>query len=222
MTEARPDEPFFRVEPAQAKALIEKGVRALDVREPQEYAEVRIPGSTLVPLETFMKSPREFLSEGGVLFICSEGIRSAVACEMAAAIGVDEVYNVEGGTQRWEAEGYPVESGQGREGVVADVAAEPQALVVDFLRAGELLTRVHRFRYFRAVGCALGGLILTVEEALGEVRDPSGRCTARPDHPEWVPRPEFTVYAESVEAALKALIEKLRPRRPQEIFLPTE
>lgn len=222
MTEARADEPFFRVEPAQAKALIEKGVRALDVREPQEYAEVRIPGSTLVPLETFMTSPREFLEEGGMLFICSEGIRSAVACEMAAAIGLDEVYNLEGGTQRWEAEGYPVESGQGREGIMADAVAEPQTLVVDFLRSGERLTRVHRFRYVRAVGCALGGLILTVEEALGEVRDPSQRCTARPDHPEWVPRPEFTVYAESVGAALKALIEKLRPRRPQEIFLPTE
>lgn len=222
MTEARSDEPFFRVAPAQAKALIEKGVRALDVREPQEYAEVRIPGSTLVPLEAFMKSPREFLEKGSMLFICSEGIRSAVACEMAAAIGLDEVYNLEGGTQRWEAEGYPVESGEGPEGVMAGATAEPRALVVDFLGSGEWLTRVHRFRYFRAVGCALSGLILTVEEALGEIRDPSKRCTARPDHPEWVPRPEFTVYAESVEAALKALIEKLRSRRPQEIFLPTE
>jgi hypothetical protein len=68
----------------------------------------------------------------------------------------------------------------------------------------------------------MGGLILSVEESLGEVRDPSKRCTARPDHPERVPRPEFTVYAENVEAALRALIEKIRPRRAPEVFLPTE
>ncbi len=222
MTEARSDEPFLRVGPAEARGLIGKGIRVLDVREPQEYAEVRVPGATLVPLATFMKSPREFLGEEGVLFICSEGIRSAVACEMAAAIGVDEVYNLEGGTQRWEAEGNPVEAGQEEERVVVEALAEPAPIELDFLVAGERLVRTHRFRYFRAVGCALGGLILIVEEALGEVRDPSTRCTARPDHAEWVVRPEFMVYAETVEAALKALIEKVRPRRPQEIFLPTE
>lgn len=222
MTQARSDEPFLRVGPAEARGLIGKGIRVLDVREPQEYAEVRVPGATLVPLATFMKSPREFLSEEGVLFICSEGIRSAVACEMAAAIGVDEVYNLEGGTQRWEAEGNPVEAGQEEERVVIEAPSEPEAFEFDFLQSGEHLIRIHRFRYLRALGCTLGGLILTVEENLGEVSDPSRRCTARPDHPELVPRPEFTVFAENVEGAVRGLIEELRPRRPQEIFLPTE
>ena len=222
MTQARSDEPFFRVGPAEARDLIEKGIRVLDVREPQEYAEVRVPSATLVPLATFMKSPRAFLGEGGVLFICSEGIRSAVACEMAAAIGREEVYNLEGGTQRWEAEGYPVEAGQQETREVVESPSEPGGLELDFLQAGERLVRVHRFRYIRAVGCALGGLMLTVEEAMGEIRDPSRRCTARPDHPERVARPEFTVYEESVEAALRAMIEKLRGRLPADIFLPTE
>ncbi|MBW8056659.1 MAG: rhodanese-like domain-containing protein [candidate division NC10 bacterium] len=222
MTELRLDEPFFRIEPAEAKVLMEKGVRVVDVREPQEYAEVRIPGSTLVPLGTLIRSPREFLGEGAILFICSEGIRSAVACETAAAIGLDEVYNLEGGTQRWETEGHPIESRHGSGGVIAEGVAGAQALQLDFLQSGERLIRIHRFRYLRAVGCTMGGLILSVEESLGEVRDPSKRCTARPDHPERVPRPEFTVYAENVEAALRALIEKIRPRRAPEVFLPTE
>lgn len=222
MTASQMDDPFFRIEPAEAKGLIEKGVPVVDVREPQEYAEVRIPNSTLVPLGTLLRSPREFVKEGAVLFICSEGIRSAVACEAAAAIGLDEVYNLEGGTQRWETEGHPVESGQGSEPVIAEAPAEPQGPHLDFLQPGEHLIRVHRFRYLRAVGCTLGGLILSVEESLGDVGDPSRRCTARPDHPELVPRPEFTVYAADVEGAVRGLIEKLRPRRPQEIFLPTE
>lgn len=45
--------------------------------------------------------------------------------------------------------------------------------------------------------------------------------TWRAGHPVQVVRPELTVYGESVKGALQALIEKLRGRRPQEIFLPT-
>lgn len=164
MTGTPVDEPFFRIEPAEAKGLIEKGVPVVDVREPQEYAQVRIPNSTLVPLGTLLRSPREFMKEGAVLFICSEGIRSAVACEAAAAIGLDEVYNLEGGIQRWETEGYPVELGQGSEPVIAEAPAEPQVPHLDFLQPGEHLVQIHRFRYVRAVTCALGTIELVVEE----------------------------------------------------------
>ena len=222
MTARDSDEPFARIGPTEAMTLIEKGVRVVDVREPQEYAGVRIPDSTLVPLGTLLKSAREFLKEGPVVFVCSEGIRSAVACEAAAAIGVAEAYNLEGGIERWESEGHPLESGEGAEQPVAETPVDPGDPQVDLLQSGERLTRIHRFRYLRAVGCTMGGLILTVEEDLGTVQDPARRCTGRPDHPELVPRPEFTVYAESVEAALRALIEKIRPRRPQDVFLPTE
>lgn len=88
------------------------------------------------------------------------------------------------------------------------------------LRSTERLVRIHQFRYLRAVGCAWSQLEVTVEEGLGEIPDPSRRCVARPDHPEWVPRPEFIVHGESVEAALQKLIERLRPRKPHEVFLP--
>jgi len=223
VTQARSDEPFLRIAPAEARTLITKGVQVVDVREPQEYAEVRIPGSTLVPLGTLLKSPREVLGKGAVLFVCSEGIRSAVASEAAAAIGLDEVYNLEGGTQRWQAEGLPIESGTPDGPIVTQVPEGPSAgPTVGFLQSGERLIRVHRFRFIRPAGCALGMLDLTVEESLGDVQDPSRRCVARPEHPTQVARPEFTVYGETVEAALRALIEKLRGRRPTEIFLPQE
>jgi rhodanese-related sulfurtransferase len=202
-------------------ALMEKGVQIVDVREPQEYAETRIPDSALAPLGTLLRAARDILKEGPILFVCSEGIRSAVACEAAAAIGIEEVYNLEGGTQRWEAEGYPVESGQGSERVVAEASVEPEVRPHDFLHSGERIMRVHRFRYLRAVTCALGTLDLVVEETVGEVEDAAKRCVARPDHPVQVARPELTVYGESVEGAVRALIEELRGRGPQEIFLPT-
>ncbi len=221
MTQPRSDEPFFRIEPAEARTLVEKGVRVVDVREPQEYAEVRIPDSALVPLGTLLSAPRDILKEGPVLFVCSEGIRSAVACEAAAAIGLDEVYNLEGGIEQWEAEGHPVESGRSSEGVITETPVGPEAPQYDLLQPGERLMRVHRFRYLRAVTCALGVLDLLVEETLGEVPEPAKRCVARPDHPVQVARPELTVYGASVEEAVRVLIEKLKGRRAQEIFLPT-
>ncbi len=222
MTQLQSDEPFVRIGPAEAQARMEGGIQVVDVREPQEYAESRITGSALFPLTTLLKAPRDILKEGPVLIVCSEGIRSAVACEAAAAIGLDEVYNLEGGLQRWGAEGYPLESGEVGEQVVADTPAMTPATAVVLLISGERLARVHRFRYQKAVACALGTIELVVEESLDEVQDTSRRCVARPDHPQRVPRPELTVYGESIEEALRVLIEKLRGRRPQDVFLPTE
>ena len=221
VTQRQPDEPFVRIGPAEAKTLMEKGVQVVDVREPHEYAEMRIAGSALFPMGTLLKAPRDILKEGPVLFLCSEGIRSAVACEAAAAIGLEEVYNLEGGLQRWQAEGYAVETGEVREPLVAKTPAGQPTAAGDLLVSGERLTRVHRFRYQRAVACALGTIDLVVEESLGEVPDQSKRCVARPDHPERVAKADLTVFGESVEEVLRVLVEKLRGRRPQEIFLPT-
>jgi rhodanese-related sulfurtransferase len=189
---------------------VQRGIQVVDVREPHEYADARIPGSVLVPLGMLLRSPRESLKPGPVLFICSEGIRSAVACEAAAAIGLVEVYNLEGGTGRWQAEGYPVESGAVADRVQAPGAPRAGAGTVDFLQ------------YLRAVSCALGMIDLVVEESLGAVADPARRCVARPEHPIQVARPEFTVTGETVEATVRTLIEQLRGRRPREVFLPTE
>ena len=55
-----------------------------------------------------MNRPRELLQKDGVLFVCAEGIRSAVACEVAAAIGRTQLYNLEGGTRAWLKHGYPL------------------------------------------------------------------------------------------------------------------
>ncbi len=88
------------------------------------------------------------------------------------------------------------------------------------LRQGEQLIRVHRFRFLKAQGCGLSGVDLVVEEALGPVPLETPRCTARPDHAELVPRPEFTKHGETVEEAAQCCLEAVRPRRFYELFLP--
>jgi rhodanese-related sulfurtransferase len=107
---AQPQEPFKRIPVAEAKRLVDAGVPVIDVREPHEYHAGHVPGATLVPLNTFLRSPRQHLPAGGpVLFICAVGQRSAVAAEMAAAVGARDVINIEGGTNGWIEKGYPTE-----------------------------------------------------------------------------------------------------------------
>ena len=105
------DEPFERVDAAKGKALWEDGGLAwIDVREPAEWQNVRIPGAKLVPLNTLLLSPRQHLAGvDKVVFYCAQGIRSAVACEVAAAVGLATIYNLEGGIEDWARRGQPVE-----------------------------------------------------------------------------------------------------------------
>lgn len=104
------DEPFERIGPEQAKMLLEGGDAVLiDVREPSEWAEVRIPGAKHVPLAQLLQNPADYVTQDNVVFSCSVGVRSAIACEMAAAIGRQRLYNLEGGITAWEAKGHSVE-----------------------------------------------------------------------------------------------------------------
>lgn len=103
-------EPFARIEVERARELIAGGtVRVVDVREPQEWVQGHLPNSVLIPLGGLLARPGKLLERKATLFVCSEGLRSAVACETAAAVGLTEIYNLEGGLQAWTARGYPVE-----------------------------------------------------------------------------------------------------------------
>ena len=103
-------EPFERVDVSRGKELLDsKQTVWIDVREPNEWTQGRIPGSTLVPLNTLLMSPRKYLNGDNVVFYCAQGIRSAVACEVAAAVGLTRIYNLEGGIVDWATKGFPIE-----------------------------------------------------------------------------------------------------------------
>ena len=105
------DEPFERIDAERGKVLLDAKTAAwIDVREPAEWQRGRIAGATLVPLNNLLMSPRQYLSADNVVFYCAQGVRSAVACEVAAAIGLTRVYNLEGGIEEWESRGFPIEN----------------------------------------------------------------------------------------------------------------
>jgi rhodanese-related sulfurtransferase len=85
------------------------GARIIDVREPDEYEEVHVPGVELMPLAT-VPDRLEDIGDGPVLLICKSGGRSMQAAEFLAAQGVD-VTNVAGGTMAWVDAGFETASG---------------------------------------------------------------------------------------------------------------
>jgi len=107
-------EPFYRVDVAEAKGMLNGGgdqVSVIDVREPHEYQAGHIPSATLIPVNSVFARREELPKEGKLLFVCAIGQRSALAAEMAAAAGIpaDRLYNLDGGTEAWRKAGEPVE-----------------------------------------------------------------------------------------------------------------
>jgi rhodanese-related sulfurtransferase len=97
----------------------------LDVREPDEYAQSRIPGALRVspgaPAEAVLVEHGTRMAGATVVLYCAvgwrsglmvQGIRQAAAQAPAAAL-----FNLRGGIFRWHAEARPLEFGPGAAGV---------------------------------------------------------------------------------------------------------
>lgn len=85
----------------------------IDVREVWEYAGGHATEALNIPLSEFQARVGETPKDRDVFFICHVGERSMMAARFAKRQGVARVFNVEGGTDAWEAAGLPMERGSG-------------------------------------------------------------------------------------------------------------
>ena len=107
-------EPYERIDITTAFGIYEtEDIAVIDVREPDEYNQAHIKNAILIPVDEIMARIEELPSDKKLLFVCASGYRSGLACEMAAAMGVDttKLFNVDGGTQGWIENGHPTNSG---------------------------------------------------------------------------------------------------------------
>ena len=91
-------------------ASLPTGSFVLDVRNPDEHAEARVPGVVLIPLPELESRVDELPDTGQVYVICRSGARSARAAELLATRGIAAT-NVAGGPQAWIESGRAVDSG---------------------------------------------------------------------------------------------------------------
>lgn len=98
------------ITPARAAAMLRAGEAMLvDVREADERARTRIPGSAHLPLSRLEEAELAVQQGKPVLFHCASGRRTA---ENAARLGARaegcDAYILEGGLSAWRSAGLPV------------------------------------------------------------------------------------------------------------------
>lgn len=73
----------------------------LDVREPDEFADCRIEGATLIPMRTIPARLHELDRAADVVMVCRSGARSYHAGMFLKQNGFERVYNLAGGVIAW-------------------------------------------------------------------------------------------------------------------------
>jgi len=89
--------------------MVEEGALLVDVREIDEYQQVRIPGSSFMPLSSLSEQFEELPTDIPVILYCRTGSRSAHAVTaLTYHASFTNVVNMEGGIVEWYEEGLPV------------------------------------------------------------------------------------------------------------------
>ena len=103
---------YFSMKQDEAKRNLEEdsSILLVDVRTPQEYEELHIPGSVLIPLDSIKDEAENKLpnKEDTIYVYCRSGNRSGSAAKILAELGYKKVYNI-GGITTWP---YETDKGQ--------------------------------------------------------------------------------------------------------------
>ena len=102
--------PFRDLKIDDVRKLMDNGYEVVDVREDWEWKRGHLPGARHVVLSSILANPTAQKFNDRTIFVCAVGERSAVAAEMAVALGVKDVVSFRGGTSAWKAAGLPLET----------------------------------------------------------------------------------------------------------------
>ena len=116
MARQDPGEPYYRLDSREASSMLAsdpENTVIVDVRRNDEWVTGHATGAIHVPIDDLADRIDEVPQGKKVLFICAAGVRSGLACELAASMGYDtnNLYNVEDGTPFWIEGNHPTSYG---------------------------------------------------------------------------------------------------------------
>lgn len=103
------EETYKEAQVDEVKKLIDGGYEVVDVRDDWEWNKGHVPGARHIVLNDILKNPQGYKFRDRTVFVCAVGNRSAIASEMAVALGTKDVVNFRGGTDAWRKAGLPLE-----------------------------------------------------------------------------------------------------------------
>jgi rhodanese-related sulfurtransferase len=94
---------------AQAYQKSQQGAFFLDVRSQEEWDQVHIANSTLIPLDELQNLLSELPKDHDIVVVCLSGHRSEEGVTMLRNAGFTRATCMTGGLTAWKAAGYPLE-----------------------------------------------------------------------------------------------------------------
>lgn len=116
MARQDPGEPYYRVDSNEASSMLAAdpdNTVVVDVRRDDEWVTGHVTGAIHINVDDLPGQMDQVPQDKKVLFICAAGVRSGLACELAASMGYDSgnLYNIEDGTPFWIEGGHPTSYG---------------------------------------------------------------------------------------------------------------
>jgi len=107
---AAPDAEYGLVSPEEAAALAADGITVIDVRTPEEFAEGHIDGAEMIDFYTdsFVDDIAALDPDQEYLLYCRSGNRSGQTFALMQELGFEQVYDMDGGMNAYQAEGLPL------------------------------------------------------------------------------------------------------------------
>lgn len=83
----------------------------IDVREQEEWDEIRIPRARHIPKDSITLHIESHVNDKSlpIYLHCRGGVRSLYAAQCLLDLGYKEIYSIDGGIMEWAMFGYPVE-----------------------------------------------------------------------------------------------------------------
>ena len=78
----------------------------IDVRTKEEYSQGHLGGAALIPVDEIKNRLTEIPKDKPVIVYCKSGARSMQAANILVSNGFKTVYNMTGGIEEWQKEGY--------------------------------------------------------------------------------------------------------------------
>lgn len=106
---------YIEVTASEAAELLENlDPFILDVRTPEEYEQVHLNGTHLIPIQELQKRLGELESHKheDIFVYCATGNRSTVAAKILADAGFKRIYNLRYGVYDWARKGHPYATGK--------------------------------------------------------------------------------------------------------------
>ena len=91
------------ISPQDLKRRLDRGddLLVLDVREPEELALARLPGTIHIPMAEVPGRLHELAPDKHIVVFCHHGIRSASVAQFLAGRDFEHVINLAGGIDSW-------------------------------------------------------------------------------------------------------------------------